>query len=272
MKGLKNILNILTIKEVYEIIIIVIIGLIIYNLASIIFEKIIIAGKTEFERKKRKTIVSLFQNIFKYIVIICIVLFSLQLYGYNIKALVAGLGIVATVLGLALQDTIKDFISGITIIIENYYVTGDIVKYNDFVGEVIELSLKSTKIKSFSGEVLILANRNINEIVNLSQKEANILINIPIPYEADIDKVENMIIKDIIPKCQELKEVIKDKVLYLGIDELQDSSIYYLISVRCKQEKRWQVKREVLKIILKEMSKKKLSVPYNKIEVINAKD
>ena len=101
---------------------------------------------------------------FSAILLDVIVLF---LFGVNIKSLVAGLGIVTTIIGLALQDTLKDIINGIHIITENYFIVGDIVKYNGFTGTVIEFGLKSTKIKNHAGETMMVNNRNIYEIVKV---------------------------------------------------------------------------------------------------------
>lgn len=98
-------------------------------------------------------------------------LIILSFFGIDTKSLVASLGVVGVALGLALQDTLKDIIGGISLILENYLAVGDIITYNDFTGEVIELGLRTTRIKKASGEVMIIANRNIDTIINASQKK-----------------------------------------------------------------------------------------------------
>lgn len=267
-----KVVSLVTKKEVYGFFITVLIGIILYRFSVIILEKIVTSGKTEYERKKRKTIVELLKNIFKYIIVIIVILFILNLYGYDVKALVAGLGILATVLGLALQDTIKDFIGGITIIIENYFVAGDIVEYNGFTGTVIELTLKSTKIKAPTGNVLVISNRNINEVINLSQKVATVFVHIPIAYEEDVISVEKIINNQILKEINKIEGVTKNSSKYHGISKLASSSINYLISVDCKQDKRWQIERDILRTALIELNKNNIKIPYEQIEVHNAKD
>lgn len=267
-----KIVSLITKKEVYGFIVTVLIGIILYRISVIVLEKIVTSGKSEYERKKRRTIVELLKNIFKYLIGIIVILFILNLYGYDVKALVAGLGILATVLGLALQDTLKDFIGGITIIIENYFVTGDIVKYNNFTGVVIELTLKSTKIKAANGEVLVISNRNINEVINLSQKVATIFVTLPIAYEEDVVNVEKIINSKILKEANKLESIIKNSFKYHGIGKLDSSSVNYIISVDCKQDKRWQVERELIRIALLELNKNGIKIPYNQVEVHNAKD
>lgn len=263
----KTILNIISKKEVYGVVVTIAISYFIYRTVSIILEEVINYGRNPYEKKKRKTITKLFQNVAKYIILIIGLLVILSMYGINVTSMVAGLGITATIIGLALQDTFKDIISGINIIIENYFIVGDIVCYNNFTGEVTSFGLKSTKIKSASGEVLIVANRNIMELKNLSQESNAVMINIPLPYEEEVEKVEKVITKNILPKIEQIENVDAKSVQYLGINELADSCIKYLISYKCKRETQWQAKRDANRIIITELNKKKISVPYPQLEV-----
>lgn len=265
---LEQTIKFLSKKEVYGVLFIVAAGYILYKFSGIIFEKIINNGKTELEKKKRTTIVKLFQSITKYVVFILIVLFALELYGINTKSLIAGLGILGAVLGLALQDTIKDLINGITIILDNFFVVGDIVDYEGFMGEVIELGLKTTKIKALSGQVKVVSNRNITEIINLSQKLACFTVEIPTGYHDKIDTVEEVLI-DVAKQVKKVTDV--SDCQYLGIEELDNSSVNYALRVWCKKGSQWDLKRTVLKMVKKAYDENNLTIPYQQIEVHNAK-
>lgn len=265
MENAKGVLAFLAQKEVYGLAIIILVGIVVYHFGKILIQRVIITGRDAYEKKKRKTIVNLISNILKYVVFIIIVFASLNLYGVDTKALMASLGVVGAVLGLALQDTIKDFISGITIIMDNFFVVGDIVTLNNFTGEVIDMGLKTTKIKKVSGEVLVIANRNIDSIVNISQKPATIVIEIPTAYEAKTERVEKTITK-ILEEIEKIEGVKKDPQ-YLGISALEESNVNYMISFQCPQEKQWQIKRDALKIIKTLYDKDKIKIPYKQIEV-----
>ena len=271
MKFINIIVNFLTKKEVIWLLVTILVGMILYQISSKFVEKTITNGKAEYERKKRNTIVDLFRHLFKYVIGLIIILVGLNLFGYDIKTLVAGLGIAATIIGLALQDTIKDIISGITILMENYYVAGDYVRYNNFQGIVTELSLRTTKIKSYTGEVMTVCNRNINEIINISQKEATVVIKIPVSHNIKINKVETIIKERILPLAENIIDVRKGSSSYLGIDDFSATSVTHMISIDCKQESQWQVKRDFLKIVLEQLEENKIKIPYDKIEVHNAK-
>lgn len=257
-------------KEVCGTIIIVVLTLLLYSVGKLLISKILIKGKNNYEVKKRKTVVSIIESIYKYILFIIMLIFILELYGIDTKSLIAGLGIAGALAGLALQDTLKDMIGGISIIMENYYVVGDYIKINDFIGQVIEFGLKSTKVKNHNGEVLIFANRSVDKVINISQKKANIVINIPTAYEEKSSKVERVLNKII----EEIKQIenVTGECSYLGISELGSSEVIYTISIECEQEKHWEVRRKVLKLIKDTYDKEKIKIPYHQIEVHNGQD
>lgn len=264
---LKVIFNIITKKEVYGVVVTLAIAYFVYRTTAIILQEVINFGRDKYEIKKRLTITKLFQNIAKYIIILIALLAILSIYGVNVAGMIAGLGITATIIGLALQDTFKDIINGIGIILENYFIVGDIVDYNGFSGEVIEFGLKSTKIKDCSGQVMIIANRNILEIKNLSQESQALLMNIQLPYEKDVVAMEKIINYKILPKIAKIENVDPESATYLGINELSDSCIKYLIQFKCKRETQWQAKRDANRIIITELNKANVSVPYPQLEV-----
>ena len=110
--------------------------------------------------RKINTLKSLFKNIIKYVLLFVGIVVILSLFGIDTITLLAGLGVVGVVVGLALQDILKDFFSGIFIIIENQFQVGDTIEVQGFKGEVIALGLKSTRIKKYTGEIKIVSNRN----------------------------------------------------------------------------------------------------------------
>ena len=228
-------------------------------------------GKNSYEQKKKRTIIDLCSNIFKYVVIVIVAVIILDAYGIDTKSIIAGLGVLSAVLGLALQDTLKDFVGGVSIILENYYVVGDIVTFGTFTGEVIELGLKSTKIKNFNGEILILANRNVNQVINLSQAKQNIFLEVSVAYEEPTEKVETSL-KKIMPEIEKINYVVKKSVTYLGISSLGDSAVTYLLKIQSLPDKQWQVKRDALRIIKNTFEEDNIKIPYPHIEVHHGQD
>lgn len=215
--------------------------------------------------KRKITIVSLIKNIIKYIIAIIVLLMILNLYGVNTTSIIASLGALSVVIGLAFQDIIKDFLAGVFIIFDNEYAVGDWVKINDFTGEVISLGLKTTKIKAYSGEVKSLSNSSFTEVVNYNLNPTNLFMEIPFGYDVKLEVIEEILSK-VSTEIKKNKDV--KSVELLGINDFGDSYLKYAFVIECKAMTHYGIKREVLKLIKLGMEDKGISIPYNKMDVI----
>ena len=149
-----------------------------------------------------------------------------------------------------------------SILSENYFAVGDVVVYNDIIGKVLELGLKTTKIQDIAtNNIISIANRNIEQIQIVSD---SLYVNFPMPYEVSI-KVSEKVIDEIILSVKNT-EFVQDAE-YKGVAEIADSSIKYLLKITCLPEKRLQAKRDTLRTILQVMAKNNIKVPYNQIDV-----
>ncbi len=222
-----------------------------------------------YKSKKKNTISILVSNIIKYAIILVALAICLSAWGVDISAIVTSIGVIGVVAGLALQDALKDIIAGCNIIMDDYFVVGDLVKINDFEGHVIDFGLKRTKIQNADGTVLIIANREISSVYNESMANTNLYLTFSASYD---DKIDNVVdaMKEICEKISKLDKVIGN-ASYLGVDKLNDSSIDYMITLTCKSENRYGIKREINKIVKDVFDEKKISIPFPQIEVHNDK-
>ena len=250
-------------NNLYISIIIAIIGIIVYQIVKRTINKILERDKEKNKlNKKGRTIVKLFTNITKYLIIIIVGVLILKVYGVNVNSLVAGIGLASVVVGLAIQDPLKDIITGVNIITDDYFSIGDVIKIDDIEGKVIHLGVRTTKIKDIAnGNVLVLANRNINKVINVSDE---VYMEIPLSYEDETDKVVRILKKalDIVKTNENIYEAN-----YLGIDKFADSSINYKIKIICKPENKFSVRRFVNDTIKKELDRNGISIPYPQLTV-----
>ena len=144
---LENITRMFINNKIYLSIIIIVLGIILYKIIERTINKILDRDKKQKKLdKKGKTMVKLFTNIAKYIILLVVIVLILQIYGINVNSLVAGLGIVSVIAGLAIQDPLKDIITGINIISDDYFSLGDIVNIDGNEGKVIQLGIRTTKL------------------------------------------------------------------------------------------------------------------------------
>lgn len=247
-------------------IIYIVIGSIMYSIITKMISSIskIDIKKSKGLDKRKNTIIVLIKSIIKYVIALIVIIMILGLYGVNTTSLIASLGVVTAIIGLAFQDTIKDFLAGVFLIFDNAYAVGDTVKINGFTGEVIALGLKTTKIRAYTGEVMILANSSFTEVVNYNLNNSKIVIKVPVSYDIKIEKLEK-VLNEIKVIIEEEKDVYSMELL--GIDEFSDSSINYAIILECVPLAHFGIKRKVLGLIKSNFDKNNIVIPYNKIDV-----
>jgi len=251
-------------KEIISPIFIVIIAILFY----ILIKKIIIKtfrGSSKFRaHKKSLTIMNLFINIMKYIVLIVALLAVLNTWGVDTKAMIASLGIAGVVAGLALQDILKDFLAGFAIIVDNEYDVGDNIQIGTFRGDVVELGMKNTKIRAYTGEVMVIANRNVTDVINYSTHPCKSVIDISVSYEDNSEEVVKAL-EEICAKLTETTSYLVSKVELLGIQELADSAVIYRIVADCQPLKDFEFKRKALKVVKDVFDSKNISIPYPQV-------
>ncbi len=269
MMNIEKIVDFISSPKFYVPIIVVLSCYLLMNILSRAIKRMLITNTSKLEDKKRNTIVVLISSVLKYILILVGLCIILATYGVNVKGILAGLGIAGAIAGLAFQDLLKDIISGCNIIMDNYFIIGDLVKINDFVGYVVGLGLKNTKIEDLEGNILIISNREISHVINMSQKHATIPIYIDVAYEETEENVKKSL-EAAIDKINKLPNIVRESE-YLGIDSMKDSSITYVIRAHSKPDYKYEIKRKALGIIKEQFDKDGIKIPYPQVEVHNGK-
>lgn len=263
-----NIFNNLLFKKVLVSLITLLIALLFYSLLKKLINKIFKLQLKTINTKKQKTLQVFFTNLAKWIVIVITFLIILEIFGIDTKVIITSLGAITVVIGLAFQDMLKDFIAGISLIFENSYNVGDIITVNSFKGEVVYIGMKDTKIKANTGEVLIIHNGSIKEVINHTITNSLAIIDIGVSYDSDIEKVEKTL-NDLALKLTKKIPNIKGKIKVLGIEELADSAIIFRVSAEVEANTQYQVQRELRKQIKLEFDKNNINIPYNQVVIHN---
>lgn len=202
--------------------------------------------------RRQKTINTLTNSIVKYVFIFIAIFSLLGLFGVDTTTILASIGIAGLAIGLAVQDTLKDVLAGFFILIENQYAIGDVITIGSFKGEVISLGIKTTKLKSETGEIRIIPNRNIVELTNHSLSLVRINIDLELESDKDVEKV----LKDFVIK-QNKNKTLNVNIQYAGIQKL-GSKVTYRLVVEMDIKKQEVIYPEILAELKKELDKKKI--------------
>ena len=248
------------------------------SIAVILFNFIIYTIVSRAIRKKRqngnyklaignkgRTYINLFVSVFRYMMILLTILIVLKINNVDVTTILASVGVVSVIVGLALQDALKDIIRGLSLLSDSYFQVGDYVTIGEKTeGKVLVIGLKTTRIQNMTdGSIISIANRNIEQVKVAGD---HFMHDIPLPYELKVSRAEE-ITDEIVAQAKELETVRECK--YVGVQELGDSSVVYRIRVDHVQGKKINAKREINKIIMQTCERHRVSIPYKQIDIHN---
>ena len=239
------------------------------------------------EKKLKQTRINFLQILFAFLIYLfaCIfILFLIPGFKAFSVSLLAGAGILAIVVGLAAQKTLANIISGISIAVSVPFRIGDRIKVGEEYGDVEELTLRHTVMKTWDNRRVIIPNALVadKEIVNYSIKDEKMMwtVNIGIGYDSDIDKAR----KIMLDKAKKHSEVIVPDVAnsdgeiekgepYVMVTECGDFSVklrlYFWVSA---PNKTWQTSFELIEQIKKEFDKQGIDMPFLQRTITRKKD
>lgn len=172
--------------------------------------------------KRAKTMVNLLQNVVSYVVWFIVATTILSNLGIRVESIIAGAGVVGLAIGFGAQALVKDVITGFFIIFENQFDVGDYVKINTTgttvaEGTVQSIGMRSTRILSFEGDLTILPNGTMNEIVNCSIHNGMAIVEIPVSIKEDLDQVEQKL-ELFLPTIKERYAIFVNEPEILGVE------------------------------------------------------
>lgn len=207
-------------------------------------------------------------DVGRFLFIVLVVVFLLQLNGVNVTAMITGLGVISAIVGLALQDLLKDIVMGVHILSDKFYKIGDVIRYENYEGEVISFNIRTTKIKLTQyNEIMTICNRNISEVQILSDMFD---LDINLPYNQDPKKIHD-IMQTFAVQIGNLEEVTS--CLYKGTNSFNDSSVTYRLRYFTSPKgTRFDVRRAACRIVQDGLRSAGIPFAFNHVDVRMVED
>lgn len=216
--------------------------------------------------KRRDTLSSLFTVIWKVILIViasCLI-FQQLFPKVDLGPVFASAGLLGVAIGFGAQSLIKDFLSGIFIIVENQYRVGDIVDIQGAAGTVERVTIRSTVIRDASGNVHFLPNGEVLHVINKTMGFSKVNFTLTVDPDTDIDKLST-IIDEVGLKLSE-DEKWKEKILeaphFLNIGTFSDIALEVTIIGKTNPSQQWSVTGEMRRRLLKAFAKHKIELAH----------
>ncbi|MEA2037120.1 MAG: mechanosensitive ion channel family protein [Nanoarchaeota archaeon] len=257
---------------VNEVIITIAILVTTYTVIVILDVIIDVWGKSFAEKTESKTddnLISITHKFSRFIILILGLLFIFQAWDIQIGPLIASLGIAGIAVAFALQNTLGNIFGGISIIVDRSIRVGDIIKLDEQTsGTVVDVGLRSTRIRTWDNEVIIVPNGDIasSKIKNyvLPDPSARIVVPFSVAYGSDIDKVKKIVMKEI-KKLDNLDSKKESMVMFLKMD---DSSLNFKAYIYLKSyTQRFFTKDQANTLIYNALNKNKIEIPFPQMDV-----
>jgi len=171
------------------------------------------------------SILSIVGSLVRYVAAVVILCWGLSILGVNVSTIVASVGILALIVGFSAESLIADVVTGTFMLFENQYNVGDIVEVGGFRGTVTSIGIRTTCITDMGGNVKIVNNSAMQNILNRSDRTSRSVSDIGIPYATDLAALEAGLPGLMEQIYNAHPDVMKDLPRYLGVQELADSAV-----------------------------------------------
>ena len=228
---------------------------------------VFLLGLFEPESHRAKSVLSIVSSMLKYITAIVILCWGLSILGCNVSTIVASVGILALVIGFSAESLIADVVTGTFMLFENQYNVGDIVEVGGFRGTVTNIGIRTTCITDPGGNVKIVNNSAMQNILNRSDKMSRAVSDIAIPYPTDLEKLESQLPKLMDEILAAHPDVMKEAPRYLGVQELADSAVVLRFVVNVDEKDIYSGARLLNRDLLLGFRKLGVECPYPQMDV-----
>lgn len=177
-------------KKLIILLVIVVLSWLALKVRKIVIDRIF--RITKLDEKQEETLASLLMSLTKYVFFIVAIIEGLINIGLNVSPIIASAGVLGLAFGFGAQTLVKDLITGFFIIFEDQFSVGDFVSINNgqINGTVVDVGLRSTKIRTWAQHVVVIQNSQITVSQNYNRERMRAIVNITVPYEVDPADVE----------------------------------------------------------------------------------
>ncbi len=252
--------------SIFQIIIVVLAMVLLTNLVRYIIENI------KPKSGKVQSIFSLVDSFISYAAAIVGLVWCLSAIGINLSTIFASLGIVALIIGFAAESLISDIITGIFLVFEDEFNVGDIVEYNGFRGTVTSIGIRVTCIKDGGGNLKIVNNSDLRDILNRSKASSMAICDAPVSYSANLEEVEAVLEKLLDKLPEKYPDIFSKAPVYLGVQALSASSVDLRVCAEVSEANLFSATRIMNREIKIGFDNAGIEIPYQQLVIHKAED
>ncbi len=224
------------------------------------------SGEQGNERRQQRaqTIGSVLKSTVSIVLLTWVVLAILNVLGVNIAPFIASAGVIGLAIGFGAQNLVRDFVSGVFMLLEDQYGVGDIVDLGEAIGEVQTVGLRVTTVRDIDGTLWYVRNGEISRVGNMSQDYAVARIEVPVALTADVDQAEQVAVEAAAAAIKDpsLAAKVLGEPEMLGVQELSPDLLKLRMTLKTKPNAQWSVQRRLRREILRAYDENGIDLPY----------
>ncbi|WP_432560199.1 mechanosensitive ion channel family protein [Granulicoccus sp. GXG6511] len=199
-------------------------------------------------RARTETLGSMLRSVNAVVVLVITIMLVLRVLGIPLTPLIASAGIGGVALGFGAQSLVKDYLSGIFMILEDQFGVGDVVDLGEVKGTIEEVGLRVTRLRDMTGQVWYVRNGEILRVGNLSQGWSTATVVVPVAVTSDPVQVLEVLGRTMaeVYADPEFDDVLLEEPSVAGIDAVDGGAMNAKIFAKCAPNKHWGIQREIL--------------------------
>lgn len=230
-----------------------------------------VAGRShsEAERKRLETLGRVFRYAANVAISAVAIMLVLTELGISIAPILAAAGVLGLAVGFGAQSLVKDYFSGLFLLIEDQIRHGDVVEAGGKSGVVEEVTLRYVRMRGYDGAVHFVPNGQINTVTNMTRDFSYAVIDVGVAYREQVDEVFDVIRRVAADLRAEppFKDVILEDADLAGVENWGDSAVMIRLRIKVRPIEQWTVRREFLRRLKAAFDAQGIEIPFPHLTV-----
>ncbi len=267
-----HLINPQKLQELLSIIITIFIVLVIakisLNTIKNVIQKILLPkkGSSNYRKKlsRAETLTPFLNSIFTFFIYFIVITIILKKIGIDTTPIIASAGVLGLAIGFGAQAIVKDFISGIFILLDGTISVGDVISIDSHTGTVESMNLRHIQLRKFNGELWTIPNGQIANFGNYNKEWSRAVVQVDLAYEQDIEKGMKELENIGNEWAQKNAEIILEPPTVQGVLSLGSSGISIRLVIKVKPMAHWGAERELRRLIKNHFDSQGVEIPFNR--------
>jgi small conductance mechanosensitive channel len=202
--------------------------------------------------QRARTIGSVLQSITSFVIGGIALVLVLGDLGFNLTPIIASAGVIGVAVGFGAQNLVKDFLSGVFMLLEDQYGVGDVVDFGQATGTVESVGLRVTTVRDIAGTVWYIRNGEVQRVGNSSQGFAVAVVDVPLGYATDVNRALELLatVSGQATKESPLMDDVLESPKVLGVQGMTTENITLRLTVKVRPGRQWAAQRELRRRVM----------------------